>query len=177
MTLSHSFNRRGDTIALAVDATLDVCSQLFFEADPTIEKKYRNSRQFPHPHLDETKLSIHGKGYKSVENFKLSSLLQKYFNRNGGSMEEACVYGMEGNPYFTRHLKNLEAFVYDMKPRPFNHLYIHTESVVAPIDGPTTLYIDQFSEKNHVSYYFYHMKTRHFRSNTIISIFRFGDQV
>ena len=66
-------------------------------------------------------------------------------------MEESCVYGMEGNPYFTKHLKLLEDFIYGMKPRPLRHLFIHTEAVVAPQDGPTTLYIDSYSEKDYVS--------------------------
>jgi hypothetical protein len=144
---------RGDTIAAAVDAALDVCSPLFLQADPNFRKAYRdgefgNSHEFPQPHFDESNLKVSGKGSKL---FGMKDLLQGYFQHTGVSMEETCVYGMEGNPYFTKHLKLLEAVVYGMKPRPLQHLYIHTDSVVTSEDGPTTLYIDQFSVKDNVS--------------------------
>jgi hypothetical protein len=138
---------RGDSIGYAVDAALDVCSPLFLQKDPTITKAYRISPKFPHFHFDVNDLRVYGKGYPA---FSLLYLLQKYFRPTGG-MANTCVYGMEGNPYFTKHLRQLEDFIYAMKPRPLQHLHIHTESVVAPTDGPTTLYIDQFSAKDHVS--------------------------
>jgi hypothetical protein len=136
---------RGDTIAAAVDAALDVCSPIFLEADRTIKKAYRMSRNFPHPHFDAVDLRLHAKGFKA---FGLATRLQKFF---GVTMDEICVYGMEGNPHFTGHLQKLEAIVSAMNPRPLKHLHIHTETVVSPSDGPTTLYVDQTSEKDHVS--------------------------
>lgn len=40
----------------------------------------------------------------------------------------------------------------DMRPRPVQHLNIHTESVVTAVDGPTKLYLDKTSVKENVSY-------------------------
>jgi hypothetical protein len=136
---------RGDSIGYAVDASLDVCSPLLVQADPSLKSVYRSNATFPHPHLDVNELKLYGKGFTA---FGLMGLLQRF---SGGNMEEMCVYGMEGNPFFTESLKKLENFVNGMRPRPLRHLHIHTESVVAAEDGPTTLYVDQFSVKDHVS--------------------------
>lgn len=44
------------------------------------------------------------------------------------NMEETCVYGMEGNPFFTESLKKFESLVNGMRPRPLRGLHIRTES-------------------------------------------------
>ena len=67
---------------------------------------------------------------------------------------DICVYGVEGNPYFTPALNKLQDYVYtQFHPRPVRHLHIFTETVVTDKDGPTQLYVDQYSKKNHVSLY------------------------
>jgi hypothetical protein len=140
---------RGDSIGYAVDAVLDVCSPTWVQADPSSKRSYRVNKTFPHPHLNVDELKVYGKGYKS---FGLLGLLQRHILLSGGglSAEDMCVYGMEGNPFFTEKLQKLQNYVDAIRPRPLRHLYIHTESVVAPKDGPTKLYIDQFSVKDHV---------------------------
>ena len=136
---------RGDTIAASVDAVVDVCTPIFLEADPTLKKAYRISRNFPHYHVDyDSNFQIHTKGYKG---FGLTTKLQKYFAST--DINEVCVYGMEGNPYFTSHLWNLERTINSIRPKPLQHLKIYTETVVSPTDGETTLYVDQVSDKNH----------------------------
>ena len=137
---------RGDSIGCAVDASLDVCSALFVEKDPNIRMAYRISRDFPRLHFDVQDLRVHGSGSQGLS---LQRLLQDYFAKPG--MESVCVYGMEGNPYFTSKLQKMEQVIRAMRPRPLQHLHIHTETVVTSKDGPTSLFIDQYSEKNHVS--------------------------
>lgn len=66
-------------------------------------------------------------------------------------MESVCVYGVEGNPYFTSKLQAMERVINAIRPWPLKHLHIQTETIVNSVDGPTTLFIDQYSEKNHVS--------------------------
>lgn len=146
----HAFfdlgTNRGDSIGCAVDASLDVCSDDFLLKDPSIRKAYRISRDFPRLHLDVNDLKMYGKGNQGLS---LLRLLRDFFD--GPGMESVCVYGMEGNPYFTEKLQKLNALVNGMRPRPLKHLHIHTETIVSPKDGPSSLYIDQYSEKNHVS--------------------------
>lgn len=137
---------RGDSIACAVDASLDICSALFVKQDPSLRLAYRVSLDFPRLHFDAQDLRIHGSGNQGLS---LLRLLQDYFANPG--MESVCVYGMEGNPYFTNKLKQMEYIVNGMNPRPLKHLYIHTETIVSSKDGPASLYIDQYSDKNHVS--------------------------
>lgn len=135
---------RGDSIGCAVDASLDVCSAPFVEKDPSLRPAYRVSLDFPRLHLDVQDLRVAGSGSQGLS---LLRLLQNHFEKPG--MESVCVYGMEGNPYFTEHLQKMEGFIDAMRPRPLKHLHIHTETVVTSQDGPTSLFIDQYSEKNH----------------------------
>jgi hypothetical protein len=137
---------RGDSIGCAVDASLDVCSAPFVEKDPNIRPAYRVSLDFPRLHLDVQDLKVRGSGSQGLS---LLQLLQGHFAKLG--MESVCVYGVEGNPYFTEKLQRMQRVIRAMRPRPLKHLHIHTETVITSKDGPTSLFIDQYSEKNHVS--------------------------
>jgi hypothetical protein len=137
---------RGDSISCAVDASLDICSLLFVEKDANLRPAYRMSLSFPRLHFNVSDLRIHASGSQGLS---LLRFLQDYFIQTG--MESVCVYGMEGNPYFTSKLKAMEKVINAMRPRPLKHLHIQTETIVNAMDGPTTLFIDQYSEKNHVS--------------------------
>jgi hypothetical protein len=137
---------RGDSIGCAVDASLDVCSAPFVEKDPSIRPAYRVSLEFPRLHLDVQDLKVHGSGSQGLS---LLRLLQGHFAKPG--MESVCVYGVEGNPFFTEKLQRMERVILAMRPRPLKHLHIHTETVITSEDGPTLLFIDQYSKKNHVS--------------------------
>ncbi len=147
---SHVFldlgTNRGDSISCAIDASLDVCSAHFVEKDPTIRPAYRLSLDFPRFHFNSTDLRVHASGSQGLS---LLRLLQHFFERPG--MESVCVYGIEGNPYFTKKLQAMVQVINAIRPRPLKYLHIDTETVVHSVDGPTALYIDQFSEKNHVS--------------------------
>lgn len=135
----------GDSIGHFVDNALDVCSPLW-------SKKYPGTKydeKSPHPHLDVTELKIYNKGFKANPLF---GVLQKYMKMDPPMLpEETCVYGMEGNPEFTKRLTKLENYIMAMKPRPIKHLHIHTESVVTEVDGPTKLYLDKTSVNDNVS--------------------------
>ena len=135
---------RGDSIAYAVDASVDVCSPLILQADPSLISQYRTNKSFPHPHFHVMDMTFHTKGYRA---FGLLGTLQRLL---GGQWDETCVYGMEGNPYFTQQLQRLEYVVQGMVPRPLKHVHIFTESVIAEQDQPTILYLDQYSTQDHV---------------------------
>eukprot|EP00934_Nitzschia_sp_Nitz4_P003309 Nitzschia sp. Nitz4//scaffold133_size116822//93328//94563//NITZ4_003819-RA/size116822-processed-gene-0.66-mRNA-1//-1//CDS//3329535432//3299//frame0 len=147
---SHVFmdlgTNRGDSIACAVDASLDVCSRPFVQKDPSLVKAVRMSKEFPRLHLEVVgdDLQIVSSGGQGQS---LLRMLQDFFA--GPGMESVCVYGMEGNPYFTSSLQQLNAFVSHMEPRPLKHLHIHTDMIVTSTDGPATLFIDQYSEEHH----------------------------
>ena len=135
----------GDSIGHFVDNALDVCSPLWSKKYP--RTKY--DEKFPHPHLDVTELKIYNKGFKANPLF---GVLQKHMKMDPPMLpEETCVYGMEGNPEFTKRLTKLENYIMAMKPRPIKHLHIHTESVVTEVDGPTKLYLDKTSVNDNVS--------------------------
>ena len=139
----------GDSIGTFVDTAMDVCSPMWLEANPI----QRVNKRFPHPHLDVTELKMHHKGYG---NNPVYGLLQQHMSSLGENgivvlPENTCVYGMEGNPEFTDRLQRLENYIMSMSPRPLRHLHIHTESVVAAVDGPTKLYLDKTSVKENVS--------------------------
>lgn len=182
-TCDHIFldlgTNRGDSISCAIDASLDVCSSLFVEHDPTITGAYRISKEFPRLHFNVTDLQVNGKGSQALS---LLRLLQKYFENPG--MESVCVYGIEGNPYFSKHLHVMQDVIDGIQPRPFQFLHIHTETIVTSQDGPASLFIDQYSEKNHVSLYGRlppsHVKTSRshlesiYRTHPLVS---FGDRV
>ena len=135
----------GDSIGHFVDNALDACSPLWSKKYP----RTRYDEKFPHPHLDVTELKIYNKGFKANPLF---GVLQKHMKMDPPMLpEETCVYGMEGNPEFTKRLTKLEDYIMAMKPRPIKHLHIHTESVVTEADGPTKLYLDKTSVNDNVS--------------------------
>jgi hypothetical protein len=132
----------GDSIGYFVDNALDVCT-------PKWPNQKRIDKDFPRPHLDVTKLKMLHKGFGANPLYKL---LQAEMNKEDSvSPESFCVYGMEGNPEFTPRLQKLENYVMDMKPRPVQHLHIHTESVVTAVDGPNKLFLDKTSVAENVS--------------------------
>jgi hypothetical protein len=138
---------RGDSISCAVDASLDVCSSLFVRHDRSLIRAYRISKDFPRLHFNVTDLQIHGNGSQALS---LLRLLQTFFESPG--MERVCVYGMEGNRFFNERLHSMEDVINRMQPRPLKFLHIHTETIVTSRDGQSSLFIDQYSEKNHVSW-------------------------
>jgi len=136
----------GDSIGYFVDTSLDVCTPIWQNAS---QEKIQN---LPRPHLDVTNLEIQHNPEKKNPLFPmLQAELQK--NRAKEPLDPAsfCVYGMEGNPTFTKGLQRLENFILGMRPRPIRHLHIHTETVVTATDGPTKLYLDKTSVKENVS--------------------------
>ena len=150
-TCDHIFldlgTNRGDSISCAVDASLDVCSSLFVRHDRSMTRAYRISKDFPRLHFNVTDLQIHGKGSQAMS---LLRLLQTFFASPG--MECVCVYGMEGNRFFNQRLHAMEEVINHMQPRPLKFLHIHTETIITSRDGQSSLFIDQYSEKNHVSW-------------------------
>lgn len=79
---------------------------------------------------------------------RLNEIVNSFGDNNIGP-EDYCYYGVEGNPVFTKGLRNLEDSVLGMKPRPIRHLHFFTESVGAGEDGMTKLYLDTVNpEKN-----------------------------
>ena len=136
----------GDSIGYFIDNALDVCGPLWMADHPKFRYK---TQDFPHPHLDVTENKIYNKGSKGNP---LQRMLQANMNKAPVVFpENTCVYGMEGNPTFTERLQKLENFVMNMRPRPIQHMHIHTESVVTAVDGPTKLYLDKMSVKENVS--------------------------
>jgi hypothetical protein len=80
--------------------------------------------------------------------------MHTYNNNRGQSSrlvhpEDYCFYGVEGNPFFTRTLQEMEISLLNMKPRPVRHLHFLVEHVAAATNGPTTLYLDTVNEKQH----------------------------
>ena len=130
-----------------MDASLDVCSSFFVRHDRSLIRAYRISKDFPRLHFNVTDLQIHGNGSQALS---LLRLLQTFFESPG--MESVCVYGMEGNPFFNERLHAMEDVINRMQPRPLKFLHIHTETIVTSRDGLSSLFIDQYSEKNHVSW-------------------------
>ncbi len=136
----------GDSIGHFLDLALDVCSPIWM-------KTHNHSRMdtvFPHPHLDVTNLDII---HNAERRNPLYALLRKELNKAIPAMspDTFCVYGMEGNPVFTDRLQRLENYVMQMQPRLIQHLHIHTESVIAAVDGPSKLFLDKLSRKQNVS--------------------------
>ena len=105
---------RGDSVGCAVDASLDVCSPLFLKKDQTIRNAYRLSREFPRLHLDLDDLQIRGSGSQGLS---LLRLLQTYFEEPG--MESVCVYGVEGNPFFSSKLRQMDHLINQIQPKPY----------------------------------------------------------
>lgn len=58
-----------------------------------------------------------------------------------------CVYGVEGNPHFTKQLQEMEDQLMSMVPRPVQNVHFLTEHVASDKDGPTTMYLDTVNEK------------------------------
>jgi hypothetical protein len=141
---------RGDSIAYALDAALDVCTPLWIQANPESRLDFRFNKTFPHPHLDVggDTVQILSQGSKPIG---LLKRLQEEATMVGIPFDEWCVYGMEGNPYFTPQLQNVQDFVNALSPRPLKQLHIYTESVISDHDEPTNLYVDTHSVENHVS--------------------------
>jgi hypothetical protein len=137
----------GDSIGYFIDNALDVCSPMWLKQKP----RQRINNDFPRPHVDVTETKIYNDGLPKAN--PLFGMLQREMNRDDSNIrpESFCVYGMEGNPTFTDRLQKLENFVMDMRPRPVQHLHIHTESVVTAVDGPTKLFLDKTSVKENVS--------------------------
>ena len=203
---------RGDSIAYAIDSTIDLCTPLMIQEEnkydikgakngtTSIKYQYRTNTSFPHPRLNINILkspsppeqqqqdhqqqqpqnpphhmqeySIQTTGSRPIGLMRLLQHQQQLQQQQqeqqrqkqsstlkGGTTaattsnnNNMCIYGVEGNPYFTTALKELQEFVYNkLHPRPVQHLHIFTETVITNIDGPTQLYIDQYSKKNHVS--------------------------
>jgi hypothetical protein len=139
---------RGDSIAYALDAALDVCTPLWIQANPESRLDFHFNKTFPHPHLDVDTFQILSQGSKPIG---LLKRLQEEASMVGIPFDEWCVYGMEGNPHFTPQLQRVQDFVNTMTPRPLRQLLIHTESVISDHNGPTNLYVDTHSVGNHVS--------------------------
>lgn len=125
---------------------MDVCTAEFMRKDPTLQRLYRAKPDNPRLHLNVDDLKLYGRGNQGLS---LPSIVRGFFE--GPGMESVCVYGVEGNPYFTGKLLKLNDLVNDMRPRPLKHLFIQTETIVSSENGPATLYLDQHSKKNHVS--------------------------
>jgi len=131
----------GDSVGYFIDNSIDVCSPLWAEANPS--QKF--DANFPRPHIDVATLEIKHRGSKPNPLF---GLLQRLSKESPAAMSENfCVYGMEGNPEFTNRLTKLEAYITAMDPRPVQHIHIFKESVVTAIDGPTKLFLDKTSVK------------------------------
>lgn len=61
--------------------------------------------------------------------------------------EDYCFYGVEGNPYFTPILQEMEINIQNMIPRPIKHLHFLTEHVGSAVDGPTELFLDTSNKR------------------------------
>jgi len=131
----------GDSIGYFIDNSLDVCSPMWLKQNP----RQKINQDFPRPHVDVSDAKIYNDGLPKAN--PLFGMLQREMNKDDSPVrpESFCVYGMEGNPTFTNRLQKLENFVMDMRPRPVQHLHIHTESVVTAVDGPSKLYLDKTS--------------------------------
>ena len=60
--------------------------------------------------------------------------------------EDYCMYGIEGNPTFTKKLQSIEQYIMSLQPRPLRHLHVFTETVGAGKDEPTEIYLDTVNE-------------------------------
>jgi hypothetical protein len=131
----------GDSVGYFTDNAIDLCSPVWAAKFPKTEF----NADFPRPHLNVSSLQVEHKGNKGNPLFVL---LQK----QAGNIpsESFCVYGMEGNPTFTRRLRQLENFIREIQPSIFQHVHIFTESVVTAQDGPTKLYLDKISVEQNV---------------------------
>lgn len=61
--------------------------------------------------------------------------------------EDYCYVGVEGNPAFTKRLKEMEARVKGTTPKPIRAAHFYTETVATGVDGPTFLYLDTVNTK------------------------------
>jgi len=68
-------------------------------------------------------------------------------NRKPVYPEDYCFYGVEGNPYFTTILQEMEINIQNMIPRPIKHLHFLTEHVGSAFDAPTEIFLDTTNEK------------------------------
>jgi hypothetical protein len=148
----------GDSIGYFVDNALDVCTPLWLKQNP----KWKINQNFPRPTINVTTAKISHEGVPKAN--PMVGIVRKETLRadqTRAPSESFCVYGMEGNPAFTKRLQKLENFVMDMRPRPVRHLHIHTESVVTATDGPTKLFLDKLSVDQNVSiiYYLYYIQS------------------
>eukprot|EP00538_Stauroneis_constricta_P006758 CAMPEP_0119562754 /NCGR_PEP_ID=MMETSP1352-20130426/21433_1 /TAXON_ID=265584 /ORGANISM="Stauroneis constricta, Strain CCMP1120" /LENGTH=419 /DNA_ID=CAMNT_0007611217 /DNA_START=58 /DNA_END=1314 /DNA_ORIENTATION=+ len=128
----------GDSIAYFVETEFDLCTREW-------ASKFGHERKFRHG-LSRIKLDTAFPAFtaNSTGSNRASGLFRKYMPVH----EDACVYGMEGNPAFTERLKKLENLLMLMEPRPVQHVHIHTQTVIAGKDGLTELYLDEHSTEN-----------------------------
>jgi hypothetical protein len=131
----------GDSVGYFTDNAIDLCSPVWAGKFPKTEF----NADFPRPHLDVSSLHVEHKGNPVNPLFVL-------LQEQAGNIpsESFCVYGMEGNPTFTRRLRQLENFIREVQPTIFQHVHIFTESVVTAQDGPTKLYLDKISVEQNV---------------------------
>lgn len=83
----------------------------------------------------------------------LADLLKTVSKQLGGHdnqlfPESYCYFGVEGNPLFTERLKRLENRIMTATPRPLRHVQFLTETVGAPQDGSTQLYLDTVNQRH-----------------------------
>ena len=68
-------------------------------------------------------------------------ILEKY----GVDQKDFCVFGFEGNAFFTEKLKEIEL----SKQQVFKKLEIFTETVISHVGERLTFYIDDFNKNHH----------------------------
>ena len=146
----------GDTLSYFIDNALDVCTTMLLDKVKDAHKLVPiKNETFPRPYLDVTELEykingIFGSGNGITMNNALLFIIEKFRSLNI-LPEDTCLFGMEGNPRFTRRLQKLENFLVQTQPRLFHHMHIHTESVATENNGITQLYLDEISTTNNVS--------------------------
>jgi hypothetical protein len=134
----------GDTIGYFMDNAMDVCTPIWREVNPEIEFWLAD---FPRPRVNVTSLEFLTVGQRMNNALDFLGRTLRDFKVNP---EDMCVYGMEGNPLFTKRLQKLENFLWQTNPRFFKHLHIHTEHVITKKNGPTLLFLDQVSAEYNV---------------------------
>jgi hypothetical protein len=151
----------GDTIGYFVNAALDVCTPLWRNVNPNIPF---HQDWFPRPQLNVSSLEFHTSG----ETMNPALAFLQWAMAEGWEVlpEDMCVFGVEGNPRFTKRLQKLENFLQATEPPLFQHLHIHTETVITKVNGPTQLFLDEHSVEHNVStafdYYYCYWVVKYF---------------
>jgi len=135
----------GDSISKIIDAGLPGCDKQNLDVTAT---KDASMAQPVFLHREERITAGKWNGVSKYFKERIEEVGRTYDEGGKGDRgpEDYCMYGVEGNPTFTKLLKDSEQYIMSLEPRPLSHLHIFTETVGAGKDEPTEIFLDTVNE-------------------------------